>query len=251
MWIYGTLAPPFFRSSFQTGGTARDIWLRIENQFRNNKEARAIQLDNELRTTEIGDKSIKDYCQKLKSLSDLLANVDAPVSDRTLVMYLLNGLNEKFDYIINVIKHKDPFPSFEAAKSMLEMEETRLQKTHKSVVTHTDNASSTSALMIGTESPPNRAQPQNQRNNKTGGNNRGNQNRRNNNNRFRGRNNNQQHQSNWGPPSFWPSPYIPYPWQTQFPPWMNFPQPANARSFMGSRPPSQTNQQANIVENVV
>lgn len=45
LWIYGTLAPPLFKSSFKTGGSARDIWLRIENQFRNNKESRAIQLD--------------------------------------------------------------------------------------------------------------------------------------------------------------------------------------------------------------
>ncbi|XP_010445253.1 PREDICTED: uncharacterized protein LOC104727890 [Camelina sativa] len=109
-------APQLFRSSFKTGGSARDIWVRIENQFCNNKKARAIPLDNDLRTLQIGDQSIQVYCQKLKSLSDLLANVDAPVSDRTLVMYILNGLNGKFDYIINVIKHKDPFPSFESAK---------------------------------------------------------------------------------------------------------------------------------------
>lgn len=61
LWMYGTLAQPLFRSSFKPGGTARDIWLRIENQFRNNKEVCAIQLDNELRTTEIGDQSIQIY----------------------------------------------------------------------------------------------------------------------------------------------------------------------------------------------
>ena len=112
LWIYGTLAEKLFRSSFKTGSTARDIWIRIENQFCNNKEGRAIQLENDLRTTEIGDLTILVYCQKLKSLSHLLANVDAPVTDRTLVMYLLNGLNDKFDNIINVIKNREPFPSF-------------------------------------------------------------------------------------------------------------------------------------------
>lgn len=80
LWIYGTLAPPLFKSSFKTGGTARDIWLRIENQFRNNKESRAIQLDNDLRTMEIGDQSIRDYSHGLKSTVDLLENVEAPVS---------------------------------------------------------------------------------------------------------------------------------------------------------------------------
>ncbi|XP_010412718.1 PREDICTED: uncharacterized protein LOC104699066 [Camelina sativa] len=132
LWIYGTLAPDLFRSSFKTGRTSRDVWIRVENQFRNNKEVRAIQLDNELRTMVIGDRSIQEYCQKIKSLVDLLTNVEAPVNERHLVMYMLNGLNEKFDYIINVIKHKDPFPTFEIAKSMLELEESRLKKTNVS-----------------------------------------------------------------------------------------------------------------------
>lgn len=147
IWIYGTFSQPLFKSSCKTGGTARDIWLRIENQFRNNKEARAIQLDNDLRMKEIGDLSIQEYCQSLKSIADLLENVETPVSERTLVMYVLNGLNEKFEYIINVIKQHKSFPSFEEAKNMLEMEETRLKKSHKSPVSHSDHASSLSALV--------------------------------------------------------------------------------------------------------
>jgi hypothetical protein len=81
-----------------------------------------------LRNQEIGEQTIQAYCQKLKSLADLLANVDAPVNEIHLVTYLLNGLNDKYDYIVNVIKHKELFPSFETAKSMLELEETRLKK---------------------------------------------------------------------------------------------------------------------------
>lgn len=131
LWIYGTLAPPLFKSSFKTGGTARDIWLRIENQFRNNKEARAMQIDDELRTLKIGDLSIREYCERMKSLADQLANLDAPVGERNLVMYMLNGLNDKFDYISNVIKHQKPFPSFDDAKSMLQDEESRLKESHK------------------------------------------------------------------------------------------------------------------------
>lgn len=62
-------------------------------------------MDNELRTKEIGDMKVTDYCREMKKLADSLSNVDAPVQDRTLVMYVLNGLNAKFDNIINVIKH--------------------------------------------------------------------------------------------------------------------------------------------------
>lgn len=171
LWIYGTLAPPLFISTFKTGGTAREVWLRIENQFRNNKDSRAIQLDNDLRTREIGDQSIHDYAQGLKSIADLLQNVDAPVSDKTLVMYMLNGLNERFDHIINVIKHQKPFPSFEEARNMLELEETRLKKTTKSSATHTDTASSSTALVATSRDtkPENRHQGRGHRGNRRGG----------------------------------------------------------------------------------
>ena len=132
LWIYGTLSKDLFRIVFKTGGTAREIWTRIENYFRDNKEARAIRLDHELRTKTIGDQTIQDYCQDLKSISDLLANVDAPVSERTLVTYMVNGLSDKFANIINVIMHRQPFPTYDQARSMLVLEEERLNKGNKS-----------------------------------------------------------------------------------------------------------------------
>lgn len=102
----------------------------------------------------------------MKSLADLLSNVDAPVNEKTLVMYLLNGLNEKYDNTINVIKHKDLFPSFDNAKSMLEMEESRLKKPKRAAATHTNHFSSPSALTITENSQHNQHQP-NQHKSKT------------------------------------------------------------------------------------
>lgn len=113
-----------------------------------------MHIDNELRTLEIGDQTIRDYAQTLKSLADLLSNLDSPVIDRNLVMYMLNGLNEKFDNIINVIKHQNPFPSFDDAKSMLQDEELRLKRTNKAHASHSDHASSTSALVATASRSP-------------------------------------------------------------------------------------------------
>ena len=150
LWLYGTLSKDLFKSTFKPGGTSREIWIRLENFFRNNKEARAIQLDHKLRTTEIGDLSIHAYCQELKSISDLLANVDAPVSERTLVTYMLNRLNVKYDNI-NVIMRRQPFPTFEEARSMLILEEERLGKGKKALSTN-DVSSSSSKVLIATVS---------------------------------------------------------------------------------------------------
>ena len=178
-----------------------------------------MQLDSELRNKEISDMSIHEYCQKLKSVADLLSNLDAPVPDKTLVMYMLNGLNEKFDYVLNVIKHQKPFPMFEDAKKMLEMEETRLKKSHKVAVTHTDNPSSSTALI--TTNTQNQ-QTNTSRNNNNRGNRRGNRN--------KGRyNNNNYHQrpfyNNWNTPPPWCGSYNNWLPQQQAPavPWQTLP----------------------------
>lgn len=236
LWLYGTITQPLFRSTFKPGGTARDIWVRIENQFRNNKEARALQLDHDLRTTEIGDRSVHDYCQTLKTTSDLLANLDAPVSDKNLVMYLLNGLNEKFDNIINVIKHKDPFPSFDNAKTMLLNEETRLKRCQKTPAT-TDNASAPSVLTVSTAKPQQQQQQQQYPQQQQQRFNRGNRKQ----NRGRGRGGfsqrpwNNNWNSNWN--QQWPLQYYPGPMPHQ---WPAYPTPwnqQNARGILGSQPP--------------
>ncbi|EOA14899.1 hypothetical protein CARUB_v10028228mg, partial [Capsella rubella] len=153
MWIYGTITDSLVETILKPKATARDLWTALENQFRDNKENRALQLENELRTITIGDLSVHEYCRKLKSLSDLLTNVDAPVSDRALVMHCLNGLNDKFDGIHNVIRHRTPFPTFDIVRSMLQAEEDRLKQHQRTTITHTSSASSPTVLYAGDSSP--------------------------------------------------------------------------------------------------
>lgn len=156
MWIYGTISESLLDIVRTAKCTARELFVTIENLFRENKEARALQLDQELRTATIGDLSVHDYCKKLKSLSDLLTNMDSPVTDRALVMYLLNGLSDKFDNIINVIKHKEPYPTFSIARSMLLLEEDRLAKQTKPQPSNSNNSSSPNVLYTETphQQPP-------------------------------------------------------------------------------------------------
>lgn len=97
MWIYGTVSEQVLDTILKAKSTACDIWLIIENLFWDNKEAQALQYDNELRTLDIGDLNIIDYTHKVKTLSDLLANLDLPITKKALVMHMLNSLSEKFD----------------------------------------------------------------------------------------------------------------------------------------------------------
>ncbi|CAA7015688.1 unnamed protein product [Microthlaspi erraticum] len=53
MWIYGTISESLLKLVLKTKCTASELWTTIENLFRDNKEARAIQLENELRQLQI------------------------------------------------------------------------------------------------------------------------------------------------------------------------------------------------------
>ncbi|XP_013589542.1 PREDICTED: uncharacterized protein LOC106297972 [Brassica oleracea var. oleracea] len=235
LWLYGTISKELFRSVFKTGGTSREIWTRIENYFRDNKEARDIRLDHELRNKTIGDLTIHTYCQDLKSISELLANVESPVSERTLVTYMINGLSAKFDNIINVIMHRQPFPTFEQARSMLILEEERLNKGDKSPLVK-DSPSSDKVLNVSATSQPaaTTQQPQQQQ---RFYNNRGSK--RNNRGRGRNYNNNQRPMYNqWGVP-FWPNAYSFWGNQQQAP-WGQ--QQFNNQGILGPRPNQQAHQ---------
>ncbi|KAJ9540967.1 hypothetical protein OSB04_027473 [Centaurea solstitialis] len=68
IWIYGTISQPLLQMILKNT-TAREVWTSLENLFRDNKDARAIQLDDELRNITIGNRSIGDLMNQHNPLS--------------------------------------------------------------------------------------------------------------------------------------------------------------------------------------
>ena len=64
LWIYGTINKSLLQSVVKKNATAREVWVNLENYFWDNKDARAIQLENELHTLDIGDLTIGAYSTK-------------------------------------------------------------------------------------------------------------------------------------------------------------------------------------------
>lgn len=83
----------------QEDETSQEVWLKIANLFQSNKNARQMQLNEDLRNIELGDLTITQYCHKLKVTADLLDNIGKPIEESTLVMYTVNGLSEKYEQI--------------------------------------------------------------------------------------------------------------------------------------------------------
>ncbi|PWA83686.1 hypothetical protein CTI12_AA165640 [Artemisia annua] len=73
MWIYSTISPKLVGMIIDNNGTAHSVWKRLMEIFHDNKDTRVIQLDNEIRNMAIGNLSVNDYFQEIKSM-DFIAN---------------------------------------------------------------------------------------------------------------------------------------------------------------------------------
>lgn len=126
-WIFGTISASLVQLVMSPGTTARRAWLSLEDQFLGNKETRALYLDAEFRNFTQGDLNVSDYCRRLKAMADALGDLGEPVQDRTLVLAVLRGLNERFAHLASLIRRAKPFPSFVEVRSDLLLEELTMQ----------------------------------------------------------------------------------------------------------------------------
>ncbi|XP_050888853.1 uncharacterized protein LOC127094020 [Lathyrus oleraceus] len=79
-WMYATVSQDILQSIIVVDDTAEECWKGIAAMFHDNKHSRAVQLENQFSNTNLEDfSSTKAYCNRLKTLSDQLANVDSPV----------------------------------------------------------------------------------------------------------------------------------------------------------------------------
>ncbi|KAL7594259.1 hypothetical protein Lser_V15G30937 [Lactuca serriola] len=140
--MYDTLTQPLLQTIIKADATAAEVWKSIEALFLENKESKAVELDDELCSITIGDSMIVQYCTRIKSIVGILTNIGAPVLERNLVIYGINGLSPKFAHVVTTIRHQKPFPTFLEMRSMLTLEEHSMLKEQNCVVPsiHQDHA---------------------------------------------------------------------------------------------------------------
>ncbi|GKA62259.1 Toll/interleukin-1 receptor domain-containing protein [Tanacetum coccineum] len=123
MWIYSTISPKLVDMIVDDSTTAHGVWKRLQNIFHDNKDARVVQLNNEIRNIVIGNLFVNDYFQELKSKADQCTNLDSPVSDSSLVTYAINGARSKFSKVSRIIRHHEKLHTFDEARSLILLEE--------------------------------------------------------------------------------------------------------------------------------
>ncbi|XP_023739441.1 uncharacterized protein LOC111884530 [Lactuca sativa] len=146
--MYGTLTQPLLQTILKPDATSTEVWKSIEALFLENKESKAMELDDELCSITTGDPTIVQYCTHITSIDDILANIGSLVPERNLVIYAINGLSPKFAHVVTTIRHQKPFLTFLEMRSMLTLEECSMIKEQNRVVqaTHQDHASAPTIL---------------------------------------------------------------------------------------------------------
>ncbi|KAM0045456.1 hypothetical protein Hdeb2414_s0009g00304071 [Helianthus debilis subsp. tardiflorus] len=144
-WIYRTLSDDLLARVLSADLTARATWLKIQEIFVNNKQARAVTLETKFTNTTLNScASFDDYCQTLKDLAEQLKDVDQPVSDSRLVIQMVRGLPIEYDTIAAIINQNKP--SWDVARSMIEDEQSRVlarsSTTKDTVLVHSTNPAS-------------------------------------------------------------------------------------------------------------
>ncbi|XP_060170968.1 uncharacterized protein LOC132601937 [Lycium barbarum] len=123
-WIYSTISNDFLTTILKLEATAMEAWVRLRDIFQDHQNSRVVMLEQEFSTTRMEDfPNASAYCQRLKSISDQLKNVGAPVSNSRLVLQLVSGLTEAFKGVGTQIRHSKPLPPFTEARSSLVLEE--------------------------------------------------------------------------------------------------------------------------------
>nr|XP_020198388.1 uncharacterized protein LOC109784203 [Aegilops tauschii subsp. strangulata] len=123
-WFYGSVSLSILDAVMTPGDDplAVDLWNNINGLFNDHKINRQLHLTAELGDVKMGEMSMADYLQKVKSLSDGLADLGAPVDDAEMVVHYLNGLSEQYESAADLISLM-PGMTFAQCRSLLALQD--------------------------------------------------------------------------------------------------------------------------------
>ncbi|KAK2652706.1 hypothetical protein Ddye_012562 [Dipteronia dyeriana] len=106
-WIFSTLTLSVL-GQVTNSKSSFEVRIKIERAYSQRSMARIMQLKQQLQTLKKGSDSISDFVMKLKVVIDANASTGEVVSDKDMIMSLLNGVEEMEEVIqITISEVKD------------------------------------------------------------------------------------------------------------------------------------------------
>ena len=93
--------------------TSTDAWEKVRTIFANKSTTRMLSLLDSITKISKEGKTVSEYMQGIKSISDDLDMIGHPLGDGEIVVYTLNGLTVDFKDLAAAIRARDTVPSFE------------------------------------------------------------------------------------------------------------------------------------------
>nr|KYP52257.1 hypothetical protein KK1_025861 [Cajanus cajan] len=112
------------KSSFQ-------IWDKIHAYFHVHTNAKARQLQSDLRSTNLENRSISDYLLRIQSLVDALTTIGDSISSKEHLDIVLEGLPEEYESTVSLISSRFDELSIDEVETLLLAHESRLEKFKK------------------------------------------------------------------------------------------------------------------------
>ncbi|KAF3786059.1 Retrovirus-related Pol polyprotein from transposon TNT 1-94 [Nymphaea thermarum] len=117
---------------------ALELWTTLATTYSQVSEARFLQLKRQFQDIKRGTRSVLEYLNEIKNVSDQLAAIGHPVSDKDKVQQALSGLGTEFDIFCTALEVLPILPSFEDLKAKLfQHEASRIQR--HSVISNNHN----------------------------------------------------------------------------------------------------------------
>jgi hypothetical protein len=122
-WLHDTITVELQDIIGDQANMGHQVWFALEEQFLENRDARALHLDAQFHQFSQGDLSVGEYCRQMKDLADSLHDLSEPVADRTLVLNLPRGFSPRYGHLKALIKRTAPFSTFHVVRNELLLEE--------------------------------------------------------------------------------------------------------------------------------
>ncbi|KAM0999510.1 hypothetical protein ACFX2A_006368 [Malus domestica] len=124
--ITATLSPSAV--SCAIGSTsARDLWVRLKEQFSIVTRTTIFQMKSALQNIKKGTDSISQYLQRIKEARDYLSAAGVTFADDDIVILTLNGLSSEYNTLRSIIRGREHVISMKDLRSQLLAEEAMIE----------------------------------------------------------------------------------------------------------------------------
>jgi hypothetical protein len=129
-WLYGSVSEDILDIIMAENQTAFEAYALICNLFLDNQLTCTVYLKAKFRALVQGDLTITAFCHHLKSLADALCDVGQFVTDQTMVLTCLRGLNPRFSDITTLVTMQRSMMSLLQTRCLLLLHENQLAHAH-------------------------------------------------------------------------------------------------------------------------